>query len=430
MRFKLKILIYLIQVKLLKWWFGDNFSSLQQINIKTIKKTISASSFYSKFRTRDFNINDFTLSNKKLFMANFDAINTCNIHLEDALNIALKAEQDRNFAPTLNGITVGLSSGTSGNRGVFLASENERAMWVAMMLDRVIGFSLKQRSIAFFLRANSNLYTSVKSSVLSFNYFDLLEAIPLHVQRLNQLQPNILVAPPSMLMELAKATERGELSIYPAKVISVAEVLTPEDNAHLTTVFQQTIHQVYQCTEGFLASSCKYGTLHFNEDFLIIEKKYIDNDHLRFHPIVTDLKRTSQPIIRYELNDILIEQPTCKCGSKMMAISSIEGRSDDILEFKDSENKIVKIFPDFFRKAIILSHEEICDYALIQTDYTNLNLFIESANDQSLYLAMQSINDLLQSYKVLNINISKLKDKNHIQGSKLRRIRNEIGKTN
>ena len=26
------------------------------------------------------------------------------------------------------------------------------------------------------------------------------------------------------------------------------------------------IHQVYQCTEGFLGYTCEYGSMHFNED--------------------------------------------------------------------------------------------------------------------------------------------------------------------
>ena len=83
-------------------------------------------------------------------------------------------------------------------------------------------------------------------------------------------------------------------------------MLYPEDKAYLERVFGQHIHQVYQCTEGFLASTCTEGVLHFHEDFLIIEKKYLDETKTRFHPIITDLKRFSQPIVRYELNDIFM----------------------------------------------------------------------------------------------------------------------------
>ncbi len=425
MRFKIKILLYLIQAKLLKFWYRNNLSTLRKIRFKSLKRFLAKSEFYKEFSNKKMGISDFPLINKQVFMANFDLINTCKIKLENALELAIKAEKDRDFSPTINGVTVGLSSGTSGNRGVFLASENERAMWVAMMLDRVIGFSLKKRNVAFFLRANSNLYASVNSNILSFNFFDLLIDIPCHIDRLNKLQPNILVAQPSMLLELAKATEKKLLHIQPSKIISVAEVLTPEDKAYLTRVFNQIIHQVYQCTEGFLAYTCKNGTLHFNEDFLIIEKKYIDKEQIRFHPVITDLKRKSQAVIRYELNDILTEQASCECGSKMQAIAAIEGRSDDILEFISSDNLKVKIFPDFFRRAIILADSKITDYTLIQKNTNQLCLFIESSSSLSYNLAVNSIEELLLQYNIKHVEFTLLNDRNHIQGNKLRRIRNE-----
>lgn len=363
-------------------------------------------------------------------MANFDAINTVNIKLEEALAVAIKSEENRDFSPTISGITVGLSSGTSGNRGVFLASEKERAYWVALVLDRVLGFSLKKRSIAFFLRANSNLYDSVKSKLLTFHFFDLLDSIDAHIERLNALQPTILVAQPSMLLELANAIEATRLIIKPTKVISVAEVLTPEDKTYLTSVFKQTIHQVYQCTEGFLASSCENGTLHFNEDFLIIEKKYIDHEQSRFHPIITDLRRRSQPIIRYELNDIIQEKASCSCGSKLMAIEAIEGRSDDILVFKNTENQEVKIFPDFFRRAIIISDNTINDYALIQTEPNHLMLYITSQHEESFRLACEAIQDLLKKNNIFEVEISQTNHNHTLRGQKLRRIKNDVRKTN
>lgn len=363
-------------------------------------------------------------------MANFDAINTVNIKLEEALAVAIKSEESRDFSPTINSITVGLSSGTSGNRGVFLASEKERAYWVALVLERVLGFSFKKRSIAFFLRANSNLYDSVKSKLLAFHFFDLLNSIDVHIERLNALQPDILVAQPSMLFELANAIAANKLDIKPTKVISVAEVLTPEDKAYLSNIFKQTIHQVYQCTEGFLASSCEYGTLHFNEDFLIIEKKYIDREQSRFHPIITDLRRRSQPIIRYELNDIIQEKTNCPCGSNFLAIEAIEGRSDDILVFKNTENQEVKIFPDFFRRAIILADNSISDYALIQTKPNHLMLYIKSQHKKSFQLACESIQDLLKKNNIFEVEISQTNHNHTLRGQKLRRIKNDVRKTN
>ncbi len=63
------------------------------------------------------------------------------------------------------------------------------------------------------------------------------------------------------------------------------------------------------------------------------KKEYLDDS--RFYPIITDFKRTSQPIYRYRLNDILVEEKSpCPCGSVFTRIAKIEGRSDDIFYFK------------------------------------------------------------------------------------------------
>lgn len=430
MLFKLSILYYLVEIKLTKWLYVHNIGFRRNWIIKKLIQHCSTSLFYKDFAQKNGNFENFPVINKAIFMANFDVINTVNIKLEDALAAAIKSEENRDFSPTISGITVGLSSGTSGNRGVFLASEKERAYWVALVLDRVLGFSLKKRSIAFFLRANSNLYDSVKSKLLAFHFFDLLDSIDAHIERLNTLQPRILVAQPSMLLELANAIEADKLTIKPTKIISVAEVLTPEDKRYLTSVFKQTIHQVYQCTEGFLASSCENGTLHFNEDFLIIEKKYIDDEQSRFHPIITDLRRRSQPIIRYELNDIIQEKTVCTCGSKFLAIEAIEGRSDDILVFINTDNQAIKIFPDFFRRAIILSDEQINDYALIQTEPKHLLLYIKSQHENSYKLACDAIQNLLKKNDIFGIEISQTNHNHTVKGQKLRRIKNDVRKTN
>nr|MBT2175989.1 CoF synthetase [Streptococcus mitis] len=95
----------------------------------------------------------------------------------------------------------------------------------------------------------------------------------------------------------------------------------------ICATFKQTVHQVYQCTEGFLATTCKQGTLHINEDLVHIEKEYLDQEKGIFVPIITDFMRKTQPIIRYRLNDILIEKKTpCSCGSPFLALERIDGR--------------------------------------------------------------------------------------------------------
>jgi putative adenylate-forming enzyme len=424
MFFKLQIIFNLLELKLLKKRYRFNLKGLQAYRWKKFQSTLAASPFYADLVKQNEPLENYPIMSKQTFMEHFDVINTHGIKKEIAFETALKAELSRDFSPMLKDVTVGLSSGTSGNRGIFLVSEKERAQWVAYVLDRVIGFSLKKRSVAFFLRANSNLYDSVKSKVLKFEFFDLLDDLQTHVSRLNSLQPTFLVAQPSMLLDLAKEIEKGMITIQPKKIISVAEVLYPEDKAYLEKIFGQLIHQVYQCTEGFLASTCSEGVLHFHEDYLIIEKKYLDETNTRFHPIITDLKRFSQPIVRYELNDIIHELKDCSCGLKTTSIAKIEGRSDDMLLFENIDGLPVKIYPDFFRRAIILSNESIDDYLLVQRSNLVIELYI-NGNQDLFENAKNGIETLLQDYSIVGIEINRIKNPPHKKGDKLRRIRYE-----
>ena len=421
MFFKLTILYYLLELKLLKRRYGSNLNALQSYRWKKFQSTLAKSPFYSELANQNTALENYPLMNKQVFMEQFDRINIHGITKEAANKIAYEAETSRVFSPMIGPITVGLSSGTSGNRGLFLVDKKERAQWVAYVLDRVIGFSLKKRSVAFFLRANSNLYDSVKSKVLKFEFFDLLDDLQTHVSRLNALNPTILVAQPSMLLALAQEMEKGLFSIQPEKIISVAEVLYPEDKHYLERIFGQQIHQVYQCTEGFLASTCPEGVLHFHEDYLIIEKKYLDETKTRFHPIITDLKRYSQPIVRYELNDIIHELTDCPCGLKTTAIEKIEGRSDDVLHFENKDGMTTKIFPDFFRRAIILSDPSIVDYMLVQRSGNLLELYIDGA-DERFENAQKELKTLLQFYLIQGVEINRINFRPLEKGNKLRRI--------
>lgn len=423
MNFKLKILYNLMEIKILKFLFKNNIKKIQKIRWNLLLKKISDSPFYKSYITSSFE--NFPVLEKKDFLKNFDLINTKSIKYVNAVKVALKAENTRNFKPSINDITVGLSTGTSGNKSVFLASENERAYWTAAVIDRVLGWSFKKRKIAFFLRANSNLYESVNSKWINFNFFDLLISNEKNLERLQSLDPTILVAQTSMLLVIADAVQNKGLKINPDKIISVAEVLSNEDKGYLEKIFCKKIHQVYQCNEGFLAHTCEKGNLHFNEDFLIIEKEYLDTEKKRFYPIITDLERITQPVIRYKLDDIIHEKFDCDCSLNTTAIEMIEGRKDDALKFLNSKGKEVVVFPDFIRRAIVFSDDNIINYSLTQIKENTVNLFVDGKLEY-FEKAKKSIVELLEKFKISDIHIHKVDTLDHIKGTKLRRIKNEF----
>ncbi|MEF3303232.1 F390 synthetase-related protein [Paenibacillus sp. GYB003] len=305
---------------------------------------------------------------KTAMMDHFDRLNTAGIRKEEAFELALRAERTRDFTKAIGGVTVGLSSGTSGNRGLFLVGKGERLAWAGTVLAKVLPGSIADpHRIAFFLRAGSDLYGSVDGGRIRFDFYDLLDPLALHLARLAKRRPTLLVAPPSMLRLLADKQAEGKLRIRPDKIVSIAEALDPSDRARIEEAFDQKLHQVYQCTEGFLGVTCGHGTIHINEDIVCIQKEYIDRKLRKFVPIVTDFSRRTQPIVRYRLNDVLTEREgPCPCGSPFMAIESVEGRCDDLFYFPASDGGgWVRVFPDFISRAVLAASADIMEYRVV-----------------------------------------------------------------
>lgn len=366
--------------------FWNHFSSRKQLEHwqdckvrKHLHKILPISSFYREHYEGLLieEWKNFPIIDKTMMMENFDRLNTAQINKVEAFSLTSNAEQTRQFTKDLNGITLGTSSGTSGNRGIFAVDKRERSEWAGTFLAKILpGSILHSHRLALFLRSNSNLYTSTRRKKIQFEYFDLLHPIQEHIDRLNHYHPTVVLAPPSMLRFLAHAKEENKLKINPQKIVSIAEVLDPLDEEYIGSCFSQSIHQVYQCTEGFLGTTCPYGKLHINEDLVVVQKEYLDETKCRFIPIITDFHRTIQPIIRYRLNDILTEskQP-CPCGSVFMALDRIEGRCDDIFYLtKLNSTELIPIFPDFIRQAILTGSSEIREYLAVQKSPVLLQL--------------------------------------------------------
>ena len=317
------------------------------------------------------------LMNKEFMMEHFNALNCVGIDRDEALSLAIDSEKQREFSEKLGGISVGLSSGTSGARGLFLVSDRERALWAGTVLAKFLPKGkLFGHRIAFFLRADNNLYETIDSRLIRFRYFDLLRDMGENLSELADYRPTLLVAPPSVLLGIARAMERRELRIKPEKVISVAEVLRAEDAAYLKAQFGlPVIHQAYQCTEGFLGYVCECGNFHLNEELVLIEREYLDAH--RFVPIVTDFTRQSQPIVRYRLNDILVEKRGhCPCGNPATLIQYIEGREDDVFYFAGIRQKEVAVFPDFISRCVIYV-EGVQNYKVLQDGSAHVTVFLE-----------------------------------------------------
>ncbi len=427
MNFKLKIIYHFIKIVTRpKFSSREDFLNWQHQKVQKFLKTVlPKSKYYSQFlANNELDLNQFPIITKQEFMGNFNEINTVQIDLDEATNLAIASEKSRDFSSEINGITVGLSTGTSGKRGIFLVSEDERAKWVALVMHRVIKPKLfKKQKIAFFLRANSNLYNSVESNLFEFRYFDIFKPIDSLLQELIEFNPSILASQPSVLMELCAAQLNSKITLQLSQIISFAEVLHESDKKVIQDTFQTNIKEVYQCTEGFLGVSCEFGTMHLNEDCIQIDKDWIDEES--FYPIITDFSRDSQPVIKYKLNDILkIKKDECQCGSHFLAIEKIIGRDDDVLIFED-----FKILPDVLARKIALETDAFLKYEVIQIGQKKVLINIDCLEDtfSPLKSIFQTIFNQIQTENTSKIEIElKFQNKSILtNGNKYRKIKRD-----
>lgn len=340
------------------------------------------SPLYRSYRGRP--LAEFPLMDKASMMAHFDQLNTRGLHRDQLFERALAAEHSRDFSQSQIGdVTVGLSSGTSGQRGLFLVSRAERLQWAGVILAKLLPTLWAPQRIALLLRANSPLYQTVQRGRIQFHYTDLTQPADQWLPALEAFNPSLLVGSAQALQWCARHSER----LNPTLMVSAAEVLTPTDRRLLQHRFACPIQEIYQCTEGFLACTDSEGVLRWNEEAVHIEPHWLNAERSHFSPIITDFRRRTQPIIRYRLDDVI---EAGNAPGVFRSIASIAGRSGDLLNFSGAAERII-LLPDLIYRAVALACAEPVDYRISQTGIDQLR--IESDRDHSAI--EQALRDLL-----------------------------------
>lgn len=280
-------------------------------------------------------LGEFPISTPAQVRAAFADWNTLGLDGASAMAAAQAAEEgcDGGLA---GGVTAGFSTGSSGSRGLFLASPAERAAYVGHALARLLPLDAPLRTwrIALCLRADSALYRDVGGAGrVAFDFIGLDTPEDQRMARLEAFQPHVLIAPSHVLADIARRA--GEGVRWPLRrLLYGAEPMGEVERDWIGQRLGLRPDPIYQATEGFLGAACRFGTLHLNEDVLIIERDPIAGTN-RFRPIVTDLRRVSQPVVRLRLDDVLEPAGPCRCGSPLFAVRGVEGRYDDLWRWGD-----------------------------------------------------------------------------------------------
>ncbi|MDC7684597.1 cell division protein FtsA [Asticcacaulis sp. BYS171W] len=258
-------------------------------------------------------LTDFQVTDIAAFRTRFDAF-ASGVTYTEAEALATAAETGVAQSP---GLRAGFSTGTSGGtRGLFVTTPVERAAYMGQLLGKLLTpiELMRYRRVALCLRAPNDLYRSKR--------FDL-RFFPLNgdADEIEAFDPEILIAPPQVLLKLRTLPSLRRV-FYGAETLNVVE------RDGIAARLGVRPDPIYQATEGFLGAPCRLGTLHLNEDSLIVETEPL-GDQGRFRPVVTDLRRRSQAVIRLRLDDIL-QDTVCACGSALRAVRPVEGRVQDI----------------------------------------------------------------------------------------------------
>ncbi|MBI2995018.1 MAG: phenylacetate--CoA ligase family protein [Gammaproteobacteria bacterium] len=351
-------LILPLQVWMERWvlerscrWPRARIEAHQSRSVEQLRRfVLQRSPFYRRFHRglEQRPLADLPILTKATVMENFDDLVT-----DRGVRLAeVEAFLDRDGGRGLfqDRYVVLSTSGTTGRRGLFLFSGSEwinvlasisRPLYWAGVYRRPWGLprvALIASTVPWHYSARISL--TLSSRLLPQLRLDAVQPVAEMVTRLNEWQPEMLAAYPSVVLQLAEEQIAGRLHIRPGSVMTSAEVLPEETRRRVREAWGVRMFDTYGTTEyAPVAVECIQGRKHLLEDGAVIE---ILDDKGRAVPpgtagdriLLSVFRRRVQPLIRYEISDMVrpLDEP-CECGRHFQVIDAIEGRTEDVLLF-------------------------------------------------------------------------------------------------
>ena len=382
-----------------------------------IRRTIRRVPFYEN--SGALRLDQLPIIDKANLLANFERLNTKGVTFQEARD-ALDRGDER-----VRGLVAGQSTGTSGNRGVFVISDAERFTWLGVILAKTLpDFPFTRHKVALALPGYSQLYASAaETGRLAIRFFDLALGVDRWRDDLRSFAPDTIVAPPKVLRALA---EGGGLRAK--HVFSGAEVLDSIDREIIEAGLGARVREIYMATEGLFGVACPDGVLHLAEDVVAFEWEHPPGSSELVAPIITDFTRSTQIMARYRMNDLLRLSPTlCPCGSPLQAVASVEGRQDDVFHLKGGLGQgLVLVTPDVARNAVIDADRRIQDFRIVQTGPDQIELSLDIAlAPEAVSAAAASLSAALAKVGATHVDIRLKAGLDIPLDQKLRRVRRE-----
>jgi len=409
-----------LRTRLLRRWLTSRIriARWQKRHIaQLVRDATQQVAFYRDFRNSAFS--QLPIVGKREVMARFEDFNRLGLTAAQVWSMI-----DRGEAP--KGYDVGCSTGTSGNQGLYLVSDQERFVWLGTIVAKAIPLSLlQQHRVAIVLPRSSRLYDAAnESKLLKLRFVDLRLGLQAAAEALTAFKPTVIVGPPKALRWFAE----NDVAMSPRTLFSSAEVLDPPDREVIERHFGVTLRQIYMATEGLFGVSCERGTLHLAEDVVHFEFEPVAGGPDLVAPVVTDFTRRTQIMARYRMNDILRLDPRrCPCGSALQAVAEVIGRRDDVflLPNRDPARCDVLVTPDVLRNALLAADRNIDDFRIRQTDENRIDIVlpphVSVSAGEAVRAAVLRVCAQLEAQPVVDIKREALQPRTD---AKLRRVEN------
>jgi phenylacetate-CoA ligase len=235
------------------------------------------------------------------------------------------------------------------------------------------------------------------------------------IQRINEFRPTHLSAYASVLHELARQAELGRLSLKPEleQIVNISERLMPNARRHYANVFGVPVLNDYAMGEClFLTNGCvKSGGMHVNADWAIME--VVDQDNRPVprgtkgaRVLITNLVNFVQPIIRYEVGDIVtMAVESCGCGSNLPLIAGVDGRDSEVFWVEGNDGR--RPVPPATFEVALQQILQIREYQLIQEFPDRVRILVEPLPGATLdhQQASQVLRKALDGYRLEKLRI-------------------------
>lgn len=289
----------------------------------------------------EINIENLPIVNKKLIMENFDKnITRKNLNRKKLENFLEKKENPGDLYN--NKYRIINTSGSTGRIGIFVYSAREWDFIKAVALRMFENFGLKAKRYAY-IGAVDGHYAGISLFLSPINQFEEIfyedflvininKILSDYIDKLNQLNPHNITGYPSGVKMLAELQLKGKIDISPETVICGGEPLLENDIQIIKKAWNLKPLNYYASSESLMIGIKRPQD---NNMYLMDDINYIEIK--KDKTIITNLYNYTQPLIRYELSDVLKKSEVTEEDWPFSQIKNIIGRREEMIWF-DNEN--------------------------------------------------------------------------------------------